>query len=768
MSLVDRRIVRRASIATGLYTVGAAAVLLHGPTPVELASERGRVARVSAPDSALLQRMLDAEDARAADSAGLQPIFEGLRSRDAAVRRIAVRAIGRLEQRTHAATVEPLLRDPAAAVRAEAVNALGQIAKAEGPNGPPGGDERERLWMRVPTVFAGLAKDESDPAVLGAMARVLGRLPYPTADAARNAVDAIAGLTKTPPTGTALAREPWFGVVHGIDALLRRFPALRTEPGVIRVASFPRARPATGAKRESGWSRETNVMLAAIRGRVLGVMPGSQGAVSDSALREVKARFLADFGDSDPEVRRQVAAFAALAPALDDASRERLVTAALRDRAPAVRVEGVRAYARRQRPACAALITASRDANAHVALTAIDALAAPCEPAAAAVSRLAELVRALPARPVTRAGARGTWHAGAHAAVALARVAPDTVRPMLPRLIAHPVWQVRMYAARAAGELADTTTLRALLGDRTDNVRDAAVTSLSALVRPASASSARARVERSAEHDSMFAAQLGRPDYQLVLDAARALEGARPSPSLIEALFAALERITEQGRETSRDPRIELLARIETMAGRDQIARITPYLTDYDPAIAERATQVLRTWGIASSMPAPRPLPRIPVSLADVARLRSARVRVTMAPESGGGSFELALFVDDAPATIARFADAVRRGYYNGLTFHRVATNFVIQGGSPGANEYEGAARFMRDELGLRSHERGTLGISTRGRDTGDAQIFVNLIDNWRLDHDYTVFAEVVRGMTTVDNVIEGDVIRRIEILGAR
>jgi cyclophilin family peptidyl-prolyl cis-trans isomerase len=89
----------------------------------------------------------------------------------------------------------------------------------------------------------------------------------------------------------------------------------------------------------------------------------------------------------------------------------------------------------------------------------------------------------------------------------------------------------------------------------------------------------------------------------------------------------------------------------------------------------------------------------------------------------------------------------------------------VIQGGSPGANEYVGADRFMRDEVGLRSHERGTLGISTRGRDTGDAQIFVNLIDNWRLDHDYTVFAEVVRGMDVVDAVLEGDTIARIEVL---
>lgn len=126
------------------------------------------------------------------------------------------------------------------------------------------------------------------------------------------------------------------------------------------------------------------------------------------------------------------------------------------------------------------------------------------------------------------------------------------------------------------------------------------------------------------------------------------------------------------------------------------------------------------------------------------------------------------LFVDEAPASINRVVSLVRRGYYNGLTFHRIATNFVIQGGSPGANEYVGDDRFMRDEVGLRSHERGTVGISTRGRDTGDAQIFVNLIDNWRLDHDYTVIGDVVRGMNVVDAVLEGDVIARVEIVGGR
>jgi cyclophilin family peptidyl-prolyl cis-trans isomerase len=130
-----------------------------------------------------------------------------------------------------------------------------------------------------------------------------------------------------------------------------------------------------------------------------------------------------------------------------------------------------------------------------------------------------------------------------------------------------------------------------------------------------------------------------------------------------------------------------------------------------------------------------------------------------------GGAFELQLLADDAPATVARFVRLARQGYYNGLTIHRVVPNFVLQGGSPGANEYMGDGPFMRDEVGLRTHARGTLGISTRGRDTGDAQIFVNLVDNPRLDHQYTVFAAVATGMDVVDGIVEGDVIERVDVL---
>ena len=129
---------------------------------------------------------------------------------------------------------------------------------------------------------------------------------------------------------------------------------------------------------------------------------------------------------------------------------------------------------------------------------------------------------------------------------------------------------------------------------------------------------------------------------------------------------------------------------------------------------------------------------------------------------ASGSRFTIRLYPFDAPTNVARFVRMARSGWFNGLTFHRVVPNFVVQGGSPGANEYVGDGPFTRDELGLRSNLRGTVGLSTRGRDTGDGQVYLNLVDNIRLDHDYTVWGEVIDGMEVVDALLEGAVIERI------
>lgn len=365
---------------------------------------------------------------------------------------------------------------------------------------------------------------------------------------------------------------------------------------------------------------------------------------------------------------------------------------------------------------CAVVRAGLADSAWPVRFRAATALSASCADAGAH-AMLVAWAAALPPDAAPRAAGGVSWQGATHALLALARLAPDTAQHFLPAFEAHPVWQVRQYAVRAAATLGDSARLRAAVSDTHPNVRAAALGALATSTNPAD----RARL----------VAALDREDVPTVLAAARALGGSR-DPAFGRRAMAAWRRWADRGSASERDVREALLA----VAGR--------------PA--------------EDDIPAPPPLPITPGAVA-LAFGDTVHVRVTIAPESGGGSFTVRLRGDAAPIMAARILALVRDGYYDGTTWHRVEHDFVIQGGSPGADEYVGHPRFLRDELGGVPHVRGTVGMSTRGHDTGDAQWFINLRDNLRLNRDYTVFAEVVEGIEVVDGILEGDVIASARVV---
>jgi cyclophilin family peptidyl-prolyl cis-trans isomerase len=416
--------------------------------------------------------------------------------------------------------------------------------------------------------------------------------------------------------------------------------------------------------------------------------------------------------DPDPQVRR----LAMRLVAVNSKSPSVLTTEAawtpwLKDDSPIVRLEALRALrARGAEQACSASVLGAFDRDPTVSLVAIDQLNA-CGSSPVALALLEFNVE----DRITMRAPRG-WHRAAHALVALAAASPERGAPALEQLAGVEPWQIRMYAARAAAILKDRAILERLATDDSDNVREAAITGLKTIAGH--------------DDDAIYLAQLSR-GYQVIRAAASALEGTTREDAA-SALKAAFDRLVAEGKDNSHD-------------ARDAIAK-TLHASSHESAAAPSKSHAL-----------PNDL-----NADDLRRLASPRARITI---KDVGMFEIALFTSQAPATVLRFAHLAESGYYNGLTFHRVVPNFVIQGGSPGANEYIGDASFLRDELGSWPHVRGTVGISTRGRDTGDAQIFVDLVDNPRLDHDYTVFAQVLNGIDVVDRILEGDVIERIDIL---
>ena len=140
----------------------------------------------------------------------------------------------------------------------------------------------------------------------------------------------------------------------------------------------------------------------------------------------------------------------------------------------------------------------------------------------------------------------------------------------------------------------------------------------------------------------------------------------------------------------------------------------------------------------------------------EVERLASTTVTLRL---RGGRALNVWLHAEAAPTAVARFVSQVNAGEWNGRTFHRVEPGFVVQGGSPAANEYAGAAAFARDEFTAMSHVRGTIGISTRGPDTGDGQVFINLVDNARLDFAYTILGTLTGEAGLIDDIVEGEII---------
>ena len=407
---------------------------------------------------------------------------------------------------------------------------------------------------------------------------------------------------------------------------------------------------------------------------------------------------------------------------------------------------------------CVALRGALADSVWAVRLHAADLVGKECATDSLVVKTLITWVRSAPPN-ARRARGGVSWHPAAHGILALSRMRPDVARHMLPPIVRSSIAWLRDYAARAAALVGDTATLRTLADDRDDNVREAAIDGLASVAKH----SADALYLRAIIGDRPYHT----PGYQTIRAAARALAGSPARKGVLEVSLAALSLLKADSSETSRDTRLELLKRVDETVDVMHVAPVVLFAEDFDCAVAQAAATIAARFGPTSgTAPKCTKLPvRLPPDAVALALGAERRLRVVLADSSGGGSFVVRLRGDVAPIMAARILELARSHYYDGLTWQRVEPDFVIQGGSPKSNEYVGNPRFIRDELGTVPHVRGTVGMSTRGHDTGDAQWFVNLRDNLRLNRDYSIFGEVIEGIDVVDGVLEGDVIARIDVM---
>jgi len=131
------------------------------------------------------------------------------------------------------------------------------------------------------------------------------------------------------------------------------------------------------------------------------------------------------------------------------------------------------------------------------------------------------------------------------------------------------------------------------------------------------------------------------------------------------------------------------------------------------------------------------------------------------------GPIKVELYPDKAPLTVANFVNLARRGFYDGLSFHRVIPDFMIQGGCPEGSGRGGPGYKFEDEAnnGV-GHERGVLSMANAGPNTNGSQFFITHVATPWLDGKHTVFGKVVDGIEAVDKVAQGDTIRKVTIEG--
>jgi cyclophilin family peptidyl-prolyl cis-trans isomerase/HEAT repeat protein len=249
------------------------------------------------------------------------------------------------------------------------------------------------------------------------------------------------------------------------------------------------------------------------------------------------------------------------------------------------------------------------------------------------------------------------------------------------------------------------------------------------------------------------------PDVFVATVAARGL-GARHEGHALDALLAATTRTDDTGRDLT----LAAIQALGELGERKAEKRLRALLaSDEEPRVRVEARAALE------SILTPEEIAALPSAAQLVEDVRP-HVRETGQPpvvtrsrarqlvlRTTRGRIVIDLFGEDAPQMVESFARLAARGHFDGLTFHRVVPDFVIQGGDPTGTGWGDAGYRLRSEWNRRSFGRGTVGIAHSGKDTGSCQLFITHAPQPHLDARYTIWGEVVTGMDVVDRIQRGD-----------
>ncbi len=326
----------------------------------------------------------------------------------------------------------------------------------------------------------------------------------------------------------------------------------------------------------------------------------------------------------------------------------------------------------------------------------------------------------------------------------------DSFLTILSGLDPDPDWVVR---AGLASVLASKDPERALprltpmLSDSDNRVIPAVLTALTKLRLPG--------IEK------ILVERLGSEDVGVRAAAAANLGEVKPDGG-VEALLAAYKRGEADVVFDTRASAIEAISKYGPTVA---VPALRAALADKDWAVRVKAAELLKTLDpTIDTAQAIRPAPALRRVNYESAALLNPTVSPHVYIETEKGTIEIELDVLDAPLTTDNFIALARRGYFNGLTFHRVVPNFVVQGGDPRGDGDGGPGYSIRDELNQEPYLRGTVGMALAWRDTGGSQFFIAHSPQPHLDARYTVFGRVVAGVDVIDRIVQGDVMKQVRV----
>lgn len=641
------------------------------------------------------------EDLRATRS---QVLVDALSSSSEEVRAQAARAMGRIQSSDYTpALAEAVRGDEAGAVRLAALFALGQLGLLEGSSG-----------LSAAAEAAAGALDDGDPEIVAAAVEALGKLAGPH---------------------TAQTVLPYLGHVE---------PQVRVEAALALFRH--RYVPVWRRDRESPPPLPPAAVAALARALVDESPP----------VREAAAYAFSRYGQ--PEAAE------ALAAVLDDESewtrlfalralgRSRALdlmepmAKTLTDPSPRVRTEAIEAlrglgtFADPDAPDAPDALDASTtlakalpeladDESFHVRAAVCRALAE------SQGSQSLELLRRLEKdeSPTVRA----------QALESLARRLGDGYLTSLRAHLETGPWPLRVAAARGLAQLGEKSGAvgSQALAHEDPRVRAAALESLGSR---SSSPAARGAVDRALPD------ALASPDLGVRGTAVTVLAGLEHEDKLAwlrEAYESSPGEEWIEIRESVVDA-VAPLAEAEGLLG--EIAH-----GDDAPSVRRRARLALGKRGV----PTPAPRPGDPDPSPFLGQTFPDDPTVVLATSKG--DIHIRCLAREAPIHVANFLHLVAEGFYDGLVWHRVVSNFVIQGGDPRGDGWGGPGYTLRDEINPVRYRRGSVGMPKAGKDTGGCQVFITHLPTPRLDGNYTLFGQVVSGLEVVDEIEVGDKILR-------